>query len=96
MLAMTRDLLRVRDNYNVYYRRTVATYKAKSPIGDPPHLNKRVWAWLPYHKIGTSGALSAKWSMKGSMILTSSLISHTNHLVGSYGKERNLLGNCHQ
>ena len=58
MLAMNRDLLRVRDNYNVYYRRTASTYKAKSPIGDPPHLNKQVWAWSP----GTSGALSAKWT----------------------------------
>ena len=52
MLAMTRDMLRVRDNYNVYYRRTAATYKAKSPIGKPPHLHKLVWAWSPYWKIG--------------------------------------------
>ena len=62
MLAMTRDLLWVRENYYVYYRHTVATYKAKSPIGDLPHLNKSVWAWLPYHKVGPSGALSAKWT----------------------------------
>ena len=27
MLAMTRDLLRVRDNYNVYYRRMAVTYR---------------------------------------------------------------------
>ena len=31
MLAMTRDLQRVRENYNVYYRCTASTYKAKSP-----------------------------------------------------------------
>ena len=62
MLAMTRDLLQVRENYNVYYRRTAVTYRAKSPIGDPPHLRKLVLAWLPYHKLGTSGALSAKWT----------------------------------
>ena len=42
MLAMARELLWVRENYDVYYRRTVVTYKAKSPIGDPPHLHKRV------------------------------------------------------
>ena len=59
---MTRDLLRVRENYNVYYRRTASTYKAKSPIGEPPHLDKRVWAWSPYHKVVTSEALSAKWT----------------------------------
>ena len=62
MLALTRDLLRVRENYNVYYRHTASTYKAKSPIGEPPHLNKRVWAWSPYHKVGISGAPSAKWT----------------------------------
>ena len=62
MLAMTRDLLRVRENYNVYYRCTAMTYRAKSPIGDPPHLHKLVWAWSLYCKLGTSGALSAKWS----------------------------------
>ena len=62
MLAMTKDLLQVRDNYDVYYRCTVATYKAKSLIGELPHLNKRVWAWSPYRKVGTSGALSAKWT----------------------------------
>ena len=62
MLAMTRDLLQVRDNYNVYYRRTAVTYRAKSPIGDPPHLHKLVWAWSPYQKLGNSGALSTKWS----------------------------------
>ena len=39
MLAMTRDLLLVRENYNVYYRGTALTYKAKSPIGEPPHLD---------------------------------------------------------
>ena len=44
MLAMTRDLMQVRENYNVYYRRTSTTYRAKSPIGDPPHLHKLVWA----------------------------------------------------
>ena len=62
MLAMTRDLLRVNENYNAYYRCTASTYKAKSPIGEPPHLNKRVWAWSPYRKVGTSRALSAKWT----------------------------------
>merc|ERR1712082_101438 len=62
MLAISRDFLRGRDNYNVYYRCTATTYKAKSLIGEPPHLNKRVWAWSPYRKVGTSGALSAKWT----------------------------------
>merc|ERR1712240_102633 len=62
MLAMTKDLLRVKENYNAYYRRTASTFKAKSPIGKPPHLYKRVWAWSPYCKVGTSGALSVKWS----------------------------------
>ena len=62
MLAMTRDLLRVNENYNAYYRRTATTYRAKSLIGDPSHLNKRVWATSPYRKKGTSGALSAMWS----------------------------------
>merc|ERR1711867_173043 len=58
MLAMARDMLRVRENHNVYYRRTAVTYRAKSPIGDLPHLPKLVWAWLPYRKLGTSRALS--------------------------------------
>ena len=61
-LAMARHLTFAEENYNVYYKRTAATYKAKSPIGDPPHLHKLVWAWSPYRKLGTSGALSAKWS----------------------------------
>ena len=61
MLAMARNLMQVRENYNAYYRQTAATYRAKSPIGDPPHLHKLVWAWSPYRKLGTSGALSAKW-----------------------------------
>ena len=62
MLAMARNLMQVRENYNAYYRLTAATYRAKSPIGDPPHLHKLVWAWSPYYKLGISGALSAKWS----------------------------------
>ena len=37
MLAMTRYLLQVKENYNAYYRRTASTYKAKSLIGEPPH-----------------------------------------------------------
>ena len=61
MLAMIRHLMQVRENYNTYYRRTAATYRAKSPIGDLLHLHKLVWAWSPYSKLGTSGALSAKW-----------------------------------
>ena len=61
MLEMARNLMQVRENYNTYYRQTAATYRAKSPIGDPPHLHKLVWAWSPYRKLGTSGALSDKW-----------------------------------
>ena len=61
-LAMARHLTFTEENYNVYYKRTEATYKAKSPIGDPQHLHKLVWAWSLYRKLGTSGALLAKWS----------------------------------
>ena len=43
MLAMARDLMQVRENYNVYYRRTAVTYRAKSLIGDPSNLHKLVW-----------------------------------------------------
>ena len=50
------------DNYETYYRRAAATYKARSPIGEPLHLDKLVWAWSPYRKLGMSGALSSKWS----------------------------------
>ena len=60
-LAMARQLTLVRENYNAYYRQTAVTYKAKSLTGDPPHLYKLVLAWSPYSKLGTSGALSAKW-----------------------------------
>ena len=42
MLVMARNLMQVRENYNAYYRQTAATYRAKSPIGDPPHLHKLV------------------------------------------------------
>ena len=34
-LAMARQLTLPQENFNAYYRRTAATYKAKSPIGDP-------------------------------------------------------------
>ena len=61
-LAMARQLIFAQENYNVYYKWTAATYKAKSPIGDPLYLNKIVWAWSPYRKLGTSRALSPKWS----------------------------------
>ena len=61
-LAMTRYLMFAEENFNVYYKRKAATYKAKSLIGDPPHLHKLVWAWSQYRKLGTSRALSAKWS----------------------------------
>ena len=62
MMAMNRVLAKVRENYDIYYRRTASSYKARSPIGEPPHLNKQVWAWSPYRKKGTSGALSSKWT----------------------------------
>ena len=61
-LAMARSLVIAKENYETYYRRAAATYKARSPIGEPPHLDKLVWAWSPYRKLGTSGALSSKWS----------------------------------
>ena len=61
-LDMARQWMFAQENYNVYYKWTADTYEAKGPIGDPPHLNKLVWAWSPYRKLGTSGALSAKWS----------------------------------
>ena len=35
-LAIARQLTFAQENYNAYYKRTAATYKAKSLIGDPP------------------------------------------------------------
>ena len=61
-LAMARKFTITQENYNAYYKQRAATYKARSPIGDPPHIHKLVWAWSPYRKLGTSRALSAKWS----------------------------------
>ena len=61
-LAMARSLIYAKENYDTYYRRAVATYMARSPIGEPPHLDKLVWAWSPYRNLGTLEALSAKWS----------------------------------
>ena len=61
-LAMARSLVIAEENYETYYRRAAATYKARSPIGEPLHLDKLVWAWSPYQKLGTLGALSSKWS----------------------------------
>ena len=43
-------------------KRTAASYEEKNPIGKPPELNKLVWTWSPYWKVGRAGALSAKWS----------------------------------
>ena len=60
-LAMARSLVIAKENYETYYRRAAATYKARSPIGEPPHLDKLVWVWSPYRKLGMSGALSSKW-----------------------------------
>ena len=54
-LAMVRSLVIAEKNYETYYRRAAATYKARSPIGEPPHLDKLVWAWSPYQKLGTLG-----------------------------------------
>ena len=61
-LAIARSLVIAEENYETYYRRAAATYKARSPIGEPPLLDKLVWVWSPYRKLGTSGALSSKWS----------------------------------
>ena len=61
-LAMARSLVYTKENYNTHYKSTAAAYTARSPIGEPPHLNKLEWAWSLYRKMGTSGALSAKWS----------------------------------
>ena len=47
-LAMARSLVIAEKNYETYYRRAAATYKARSLIGEPPHLDKLVWAWSPY------------------------------------------------
>ena len=57
---MARNLVIAEENYETYYRRDAATYKARRPIGEPPHLDKLVWAWSPYRNLGTSGALSSK------------------------------------
>ena len=43
-LAMARNLVIAQENYETYYRRAAATYTARSPIGEPPHLDKLVWA----------------------------------------------------
>ena len=58
ILAMARNLVIAQENYDTYYKRAAATYMARSPIEEPPHVDKLVWAWSPYRKLGTSGALS--------------------------------------
>ena len=59
-LAMARNLVIAQENYDTCYRRAVSTYTARSPMGEPPHLDKLVWAWSPYRKLGSSDTWSGE------------------------------------
>ena len=58
-LAMARSYVYAKENYYTYFKLTAATYTTRSPIEEPPHIDKLVWARSPYRKMRTAGALSA-------------------------------------
>ena len=60
--TMGRLLATAKLKYQIYLRRTKDTYVGLSPLGPGSPLGRMVWCWSPYHKRGTSGALSSRWS----------------------------------
>ena len=89
MLAMTRDLLQVRDNYNVYYRRMRSDIPSQESNRGPATFTQARLGLVAVPQIRHSRSTLCQMvrALEDSKVLTPSSAGYTDYMVGNVRQE---------